>query len=107
MRTVTTVKPGDRFRIKATPFYRKYGKQLIHGYRHKHEQVWPNEAGIGKVIERKWTAHDGTAMSDLQLLFPSGHVYNFTWPDGSFYEGDEDSFICVSRAAPKGEPLFK
>ena len=65
------MKPGERYRVKSTPILRRYGVRTGGSWQAKgDDRAWPGDVGI--VVERRWTAHDGSTCSDLRLEFDRG-----------------------------------
>lgn len=83
------MKPGERYRVKATPPLRRYGIR-VHGGSTLDTHAWPNE--IGTVELREWTALNGDRMSCLRLVFSRGR--STTIPEA---RGDDDEGYWVEK----------
>jgi hypothetical protein len=64
------VKPGEWYRVKATPLLRRYGVSVSGATDRADSAAWTLE--VGTVELRTWTAHNGDTMSALRLTFSRG-----------------------------------
>jgi hypothetical protein len=64
------VKPGEWYRVKATPLLRRYGVSVSGALDRADTAAWPLE--VGTVELRTWTSRSGEPMSALWLVFSRG-----------------------------------
>lgn len=64
------IRPGDRFKVKATPWLRRSGLAVHNGSSCHDWKAWPGE--IGTVERREWTCLSGEKNHGYWLVFTRG-----------------------------------
>lgn len=87
-------KLGERYRVKANTWMRRYGYRVQNPSSPNDRCAWPGE--IGTIEEFRWTSADGTKKTSLWLVFSRGRVQHLN-PDGTI--PDANNLVRVPQSA--------